>query len=498
MKHYLDYLEQNATIQSLVRSHSIKTPNKLALIDGNLKITYQELDSMSDIIALNILKDNEISNDTIIGIYYNKSYKYILAALSILKMGAKILHLDEDYPSHTLEYIIKKTAPLTIFTCSELIYKLPKDCPYNTLDEKLNNLKGCTKKVKIFSNHKETAIIGYTSGTTGRPKGVEVSHKACIFSFNKFWEETDHIKNKNNFGYVTYLAWDAFSPLVNGSTGIIIPTAANTDMELLSSKLIFHEIDNAFFTPSLLNKLLHSLPMNQLKNTFEKINVIWVGGEIIKKSTIQNLHQVKSSIHLINNYGPTECFVVSQGLLDYHLVKNDKIVNAGLILPELDYKLFDDQNNDFTSKGMGYLFITGPALANQYFANEELTAKKFVKIENVTYYETGDYCLVDENRRITILGRNSFILKDQNGNSTPASLIENAILDNINIDNCVVITKNENQVLVYILSAQKYSKNDVSKIIKQFSDNFKIIDIDEIPIKPASQKINYEELFKLV
>jgi bacitracin synthase 2 len=502
MNRYKDYNDSSVTIQSLIKIHATNTPEKVALIDGNTKMSYKELDLLTDSIALNLLENDKITNESIIGVLINKSYKYIVASLSILKTGARILHLDEDYPQETLNYIISEASPLVIFTCNNLIESIPEGNNFISLDEKIDWTVNTEKQLVIHTNHSKTAIIGYTSGTTSRPKGVEVSHRACIYSFNKFWEQTCNIKDVQNFGYITYLAWDTFSPLVTGATGIIIQTEANTNMNLLYQSLIKYKINNAFFTPSLLDKFLNSLPLEDLKRAFKNINVIWIGGEIVKKNTINTLYKVKPSISLINNYGPTECFVVSQGEIKTSEVKKESIVNAGYILPELEYKLLDDNKKDTTKEGRGYLYITGPALANNYFANTKLTNEKFVRIDGKIYYETSDYCEVDKDRKITILGRNSFIFNDLEGRSLPTSLLENEILDNVNIEDCVIVTdydsNSETKVHTFVLNTSEKLRRDVSKIIEKHTNNFEVINVSEIPVKAASQKINYKELLAIV
>ena len=352
-----------------------------------------------------------------------------------------------------------------------------------------NNLGIC-----INTHNEKTAIIGYTSGTTGLPKGVEVSHRACIYSFNKFWEEVDNIQPRQNFGYITYLAWDAFSPLIHGATGIIIPTAANSDMELLKRSLVKYKVNHAFFTPSLLEKFLNSFDLLTAREALKNVNIIWVGGEIIKPQTIEMLFDAHPHVNLFNNYGPTECFVVSQGALVESDSERTKEIPAGKILPELEYILLDENNNDVTESGLGYLYIKGAALANGYHKRPDLNKKHFVAIKDKTYYETGDYCQVSEGRTISILARNSFILETETEN-LPVSFIEQKILEQKLVNECIIInTKKE--LMIFCIVNERTREEDIEDVLKVYTPDFKVIFIDETPLKASSQKINYSLLLE--
>ena len=492
---YRDYDDKRTTIQSLIKERARENPTRTAIVDEDVTFTYEQLDHLTDVIARNLLERFQIDSQSSVGVYLPKGHNYIIACLSIMKTGATYLHIDEDYPEDIVRFVLEESSPVLILSCDKLLPSLEfTRIPILNMSKEHAWKDHLTNELTIFAYYTKTALIGYTSGTTDRPKGVCVSHRACIFSFNKFWEEIQTIPKADRFGYITYLAWDAFSPLVHGMTGIIVSNAANSDMILLKEYIINHRINHAFFTPSLLDKMMRTLCESEIQEILETLAVIWVGGEILKWETMNRFYEFTSDTVLLNNYGPTECFVVSQGRLIREELQFNGPIHAGYILPEIDYFLVNERSEIITEDGRGYLFVCGPALANKYLKADKLNREKFVSFNGKVYFNTGDFCDVTKERRITILGRQNNILGINQSHLIPISEIENTIIRETKIKRCVIIKEEDgvdSTLTIYTLGESKDDVVIIEKIMNHYALQYRIVAIDKIPIKPSSQKIDY-------
>lgn len=506
-----NWKNSESTIPKLFKEIVEKNKEKIAVICENVELTYLELDDMSNRLA-SFLYNNWVRPGSSVGIHFNKEHLYLVSCLATLKCGCAYIHMDSAYSGDILIRIVEENTPFAILSNSSLLNTSSiQACPIYTLDT-FDDWRS-TPIIDFDLINKEnkpskTAIIGYTSGTTGNPKGVAVPHQAALYSFYKFWEEIKDIKDKDRFGYLTYLAWDALSPLLCWASGIMISEEANENIELLFEELEKNKVNHIFLTPTLLKKILGFLPNKKFQKILEKIGVVWIWGEIIAPETVKAFMQAFQNSILINNYGPTECWVVSQGRLSkskiHYYVEN--WVPNGNILPEISYKVLNENGNEIEGDNIGYLYVSGPALASHYIGNPELTAKKFTSLDNKTYFSTGDLCRVLADSELQIIGREDFLTLN-NSQIIPIEEIETNIRQISGIKDCVIISSKrsliDKDILIYYVEDTEIDTNNneleskIKSIISQYNFSFVCININNVPMSETSQKIDYSHLIFL-
>jgi len=502
--------DPDATINKIFRSTVTENPNRLALVDGGVTLTYLELDKFTDGLA-GYLQANGVKKNQIVGIYLENCYEYIIACLAILKAGAAYLHLDLDYSMQVLEKILEKASPIAIISKSKHCSKLPainkilvdEKIDWDSYERKLDN------DFLISSN--DVAFVGYSSGTTGVPKGVKVSHKAAIYALSKFWQEVWHLPDIKKFGYSTYLSWDAMSPLMFGATAYIIPDDINHDSLALVNYIMNHKINHTFFTPSLFKNIIQEVPENVLKKSFLNLNVIWVGGEIMTRGLLEEIFNILPEIHLFNNYGPSECFVVAQGPLTKDDIKIDStICPVGKILPEMNILLLNNKIQETAAPGAsGELYVAGPCLADGYFNNPKLTKDKFICLHGKTYFKTNDLGHIMPDGRLMVEGRIDFIA-NINGNSINLLELQNNIKKLLPVADCAVVyteDKDKSQHLFCFLVKRPEMpyeidpariKSVLAKFLPEYMIPEKYFELNKIPVDLASQKLSYKQLNRLI
>lgn len=504
---FQQWQEPNVTIQKMFQAVVSSIPNKLALVDGDSSLTYLELDKLTDDLA-GYLQSIGVERNLVVGIYLEKCYEYIIACLSILKAGGSYLHIDLDYSSEIIEKILKDTSPIVIISKSKHSGMISKRGIKKILiDQNIDWRSGDCKLDNNFSMAaNDTAFIGYSSGTTGMPKGVKVSHKALAYSVSKFWQEVWHIPDIKEFGYATYLSWDAMSPLVFGATGHIIPDNKDNNPLALVEYIRINKINHIFFTPSLLRKLFQEVSEEDLKKSLVDLKVIWLGGEVTTGELVEQSYRILPNVRLINNYGPSECFVVAQGQLNKSDA-NFSLCPVGKILPEMEILILDDKMQEITPGLPGELYVAGPCLVEGYLNNIKLTRERFIDIRGKIYYKTGDLANMLADDRLVIQGRADFIV---NINNKKVNLIEiqYSIKKLLPIKDCVVVCEKDSAKNPYLVcyfikaSDTKWEADPVnieSVLISVLPKRLipkKYIELKEIPLSNISQKVNYNQLHK--
>lgn len=490
--------------------------DKIAIIHDDMELSYWRIDELSDHLA-SFLNNNWVEPGSKVGVYFNKWYLYLVSCLAILKCGASYIHIDSTYWDDIIKRIIYENSPKAILTLESLLDMATiDDIPLYKLDSlnewyetPLVDLDVLKKDIKVSN----TAIIGYTSGTTWNPKWVDVSHEAAIYSFSKFWQEINDIPDnkKDRFAYVTYLAWDALSPLLFWASGVIIPDESTENIDLLFHELHKNKINHIFLTPTLLKKILDFVSnINHqdgiYNDVINNIWVVWIWGETIDPATVEKFMEIFINSALINNYGPTECWVVSQWRLVKSKIKEyfENWVPNWNILPEIYYKILNENWEEVTIWEIWFLYVSWPSLANWYIKRPDLVAEKFIMLgDGKIYFKTWDLCKILIDWGLQIIGREDFITS--NDRILPIEKVQTNIREIPWIKDCVVISgqksTNKKDLLIFYLVLDNYDKNElkmnVDTTASKFWLSFISIHIDEIPMNETSQKLNYLHLLTL-
>ncbi len=507
--------EQN--LVTLFRTVAAQQPEVLAVVgaDGTAW-SYRQLDQLSDQLA-GCLQMQGVKPRTVVALLLDKSPDYILAALAILKTGAAYLPLELAYPTRFIENIFQEAKPAAVISKRACMAALPANHSVASviLDE-------CdwheTNRSVVLDNPPisgaDLAILGYSSGTTGRPKGVLVSHQAALYAYAKFWQDLQNVGEVDRFAYTTFIAWDALNPLSAGATGFVVPDAYCYDPLRLVGFFQQHNIQHTVFTPSLLNSVLLRIPAGELHSKLAALNLIWLGGEVTTHDLVIRALDRLPHTTFMNNYGPTECFVITQGVLQREDGLNaSHCASVGRVLPEMMIRLQNEQGQLVAPGETGELLATGPCLADGYLANPELTAEKFIAIDGVTYYKTGDDAFLLADGRLVITGRHDSTVKVRGYNVNLAA-IEALLKQETDIADCVVLAvgaEGQDKYLVAFVVATANAGWKVDEVtascpplsqrlghqLAHYMVPSVYFQLDSIPVDQSSQKADKKQLLAL-
>ncbi len=436
---------KNINITENIFSIADKFPDKIAIKYHQEFISYRAL-------KVNILKmayilrhEFEIQiNDRVI-IYEDNSLNTVMVILTLIYLRSSFIPVNSLTPRHHLDFIIKQTqARLLLHTTSIDDYNI-RSCSQQELINKLQ-----TAKQQLLINNEPinyNAYIIYTSGTSGYPKGVVVSHLALLNNLLALKEELN-ITNTDKFINIARFSFDIslveyLLPLLSGGNTVITAMNESKDPFKLAQLIQDHKINILQGTPSLFNMLINNawLPTKNL--------TLISGGEVLSTKLAKILFL--NSKRLYNVYGPTEATIWAL----IHQVTRDDIsqsfIPLGHALNGMTYII--DEHKE--------LFLSGKGLATSYVNNPSQTEYAFFihPKYNTRYYKTGDIIRCHENKQLEYVGRNDHQFKI-NGYRVEAEEIESNINKMTLVSNSIICKQSENTKTDYIVALIETNNKD--------------------------------------
>ncbi|MBN3429370.1 non-ribosomal peptide synthetase, partial [Clostridium botulinum] len=415
---------KDKAIQELFEEQVEKTPNNIAVVFEDKKLTYRELNEKANSLA-RVLRDKGVKADSIVGIMVERSIEMIVGIMGILKSGGAYLPIDPSYPVERIEYMIEDAKIDILITSEEFINKVKFTKSIVNIKE-----KSLLKKdnLDIINKSSDLAYVIYTSGSTGRPKGVMVEHKSlinlCNYHNKKFnIKEEDKSTSYAEFSFDASV-WEVFPYLIIGATIYIINENIKLDIIKLNKYYEKNNITISFLPTPICQQFM------EVDNT--SLRVILTGGDKLN-------NYKEKQISIINNYGPTEATVLTTS----YNVKS-KVNNIPIGKPMYNQRVYILNNKKVAPIGVsGELCISGDGLARGYLNNPELTSEKFVDNPfepGERMYRTGDLARWLPDGNIEFLGRIDNQVKIR-GFRIELEEIENRLLEYEGVKEAVVVAK---------------------------------------------------------
>lgn len=476
--------------------------------------SFIELEKASNRVANYIIGEG-INKGDVIAILNNKTLTAYAAMIACLKIGVVYTNLDPKSPVERFKKMLDVSAPKCIFYSGADAHNIINEVENGSIlktdytSEQFQIVTSTLSDQALVVNQSVTsdnpAYIMFTSGSTGFPKGVVISHGSLINFIN--WSritygilQNDVLTNLNPMHFDNSV-FDFYASLFNGAA--IVPVTE--DLTINPRKMLdeLNKLDPTiwFSVPSM---LVYALNMRALKESdLPNLRVVTFGGEGFPKNKLRELwHKWKNRITFVNVYGPTEgtCICTSYIVSDQDLL-NDELLPLGPIAPNFTAVVLDEMNQVITDEGIGELCIGGPNLALGYYNNPTKTSEVFVDHPHIhshseKIYRTGDLVSYDKNMNVFLFrGRKDNQIKRM-GYRIELEEIENAFntLDYIE-ESAVIYVDNENyktKIIACIKSKELNEEkiyNAISKHLPQYMLPDLIYHYDILP-KNANGKID--------
>ncbi len=480
----LKFIEQN------VNSY----PERIACSFGKKQLTYKELWDISEDIAYQ-LKGIGIGKGKLVGLCIERSIKTIASLLAIIKTGAAYLPLDPAFPEERIKKIVDDSKTELIITdlFTKKIFNSYKNL--KLLDISTLSSYKLSKSVDpcIWPEHTDTAYVLYTSGSTGNPKGVEISHGALL-NFLLSMKKNPGIERSDTLLAVTTLSFDIagleiWLPLLCGAQVRIVSREEASDGSALLDEIRKNKITVMQATPSTWNILLEA-GWKEAKG-FKAL----CGGEYYSRDLADKILQ--TGARLWNVYGPTETTIWSS-LSEITL--NHMPISLGLPIDNTWFLVVDNKGLPLPSWVPGELCIGGFGLAKGYLNQPELTNTKFTNppmgFESLgKIYHTGDLVYKHKNGNLFYMGRIDHQVKIR-GHRIELTEIESQIGKCTQVKDVAVWTPEDNnkekRLVAYIVLSDKESEKDfpsaLQRKLKKFFPTYMIpeyiVVLDQLPRTP--------------
>jgi amino acid adenylation domain-containing protein len=424
--------ERDQTLHALIEKRSVLTPHETSLVYGDVKISYDQLNKRANQVA-HALREQGISRNDIVGILAERSIDMIVAILAVLKAGAAYMPIDPDYPEERKKYMLKDSRAKLLMTMG--ITKVPID--YSGPVINLGDRSLCTRVSQNPVNVNEAqdlAYIMYTSGSTGNPKGVMLTHQS-VHNLSMYYHEMFDLSLHRHIVHMANVSFDAsiveiFPPLIYGATIFILEKDQALDRRAFLKFVKEKRIQIAQFVPVTLKELL------SYDEKPESLDIVIVAGD--KLDDTLKLDILSKGYRLTNHYGPTE------GTVDSIVARcNPWTTTIGKPIANTRVYILDRDNNIAPIGVPGELCIAGDGLARGYLNNQELTAERFLDNPirpGEVIYRTGDLGTWTRDGDIIFLGRKDNQIKLRGYRVEPGE-IEEKLLGFVGINEAVVIDR---------------------------------------------------------
>jgi bacitracin synthase 3 len=505
----ISYPNNRKTICQIFNEQVCKNPHKIALILGENRITYQELNEKANKLA-KILNSQGVKSNSIVGIMIDRSFELVIGILGILKAGAAFLPIDPNYPIERVHYMLDDSCSEVLLSnknFSNRIQYKGKFIDLNDIDfEKILINKRIIND--NLDNLNDLAYVIYTSGTTGKPKGVMIGHNSLSnyieFAVDRYCNDIDL-----QIPLYTSIAFDLtitsiFPPLASGNTILIF----NETNIYETIKEVFGGSNKCIIktTPAHLNLIKY------LANINKSIRKIIVGGEGLSKDLAKKVYDLfDGNIEIINEYGPTEATVgcIVHSYNPKHNYKNNVLIGNPIINTKI--YILDSDNNLCPIGVAGELCISGDGLAKGYINNINITNEKFIENpfdSSSKLYKTGDLAKWLPNGELDCLGRIDKQVKIRGYRIELEEIDYNISTFNF-INDVVTIVKeinNENVICSYVVSKKEINKKRLKEFLKEKLPKYMIpthiiqlnklpltlngkLDKDQLPLPPLNEEV---------
>ncbi|WP_285411464.1 amino acid adenylation domain-containing protein, partial [Variovorax sp. efr-133-TYG-130] len=381
-----------ATLPALFEHQAAHTPEAIALVFEDQRLSYAELNARANQIAHHLIAQG-VRPDTRVGVYLERSFDLVVALLGVLKAGAAFVPLDPDYPADRLAFMLEDAA-LPVVVSHRQLHLPPHGAKEVRLDVHAPLVARCsTQNPARIMGPRDAAYVIYTSGSTGLPKGVVVSHAAACNNILWF-SRTVGLSTSDRLLQKTSISFDAafhefFSPLTSGATVVLAMPGGQSDTDYLVRTIREQRINLISMVPTLLRALTAEPSFKQCKS----LRYLIVGGEALDAELVRKVREQLPATAIGNFYGPTEAACNST----HHLIGEvgDGVDTIPIGRPIANVRCYVlDQDRQLVPPGMpGELYIGGAGLARGYLNRPELDAAFFVPDPfqaGERMYRTGD------------------------------------------------------------------------------------------------------------
>lgn len=476
-------------------THTLKSHrDKVAFVDDDSSLTFDELDSRSSVIASEISKILDNATQNPVFVYLPKSTLCVTALIAVAKSGNFYTPSDPSFPLEKTESILNVLNPRLIITDSKGRAKL---MALNLENVEIIDLDSLDLSVNIdytMPKIPDTAPLYclFTSGSTGVPKGVVVAHRSVIKFIEAMSKEynityKDKIANQTPFVFDVSMA-DIYNTLATGASMYIVKKSLFAYPIKLVEFLNQHKITLIFWVPSALSLIANRDILSRVP--CPSLTKILFAGEVMPNKILNYWRKYCKNATFANLYGPTEATISCTFYTINREFQDSDPLPIGTPIENCEVLLLDESSNAAKEGEVGELCIKGTCLALGYYGDFEKSASVFIQnplnpFWHELIYKTGDLGYINEFGELMYCGRKDSQIKHL-GYRIELGEIEHAMYGIDGVANACVLYDDVEKKIIAFVDSKSMNENEIIKILATKLPNYmlpnKIHIIDNFPL----------------
>ncbi|MBF6302980.1 amino acid adenylation domain-containing protein, partial [Nocardia amamiensis] len=439
----------DATLSDLFDAQVARTPDAVAVVCGDVRLTYAELDARINRLA-RLLIARGVGPETHVAVAMRRSIDLLVGMYAIVKAGGAYVPLDPDHPAERIEHVLNTVHPLCVLTtCGDRNLPVTTTSPVLQIDTRAmsGDPSPITDTDRISPLRPQNiAYVIFTSGSTGVPKGVALTHRATVSQLS--WAQSRYPLDGNDVVLhktpITFdiSVWELFWPLQVGARVVIAAPDGHRDPAYLARTIDSEAVTTVHFVPSMLAAYMATVPAP----LGSSVRRVFAAGEALSRDTADRFTRYCDA-ELYNWYGPAEVEVVTA----WECRPGDTAATVPIGAPVWNTATYvlDTYLRPVPVGVSGELYLAGVQLARGYHGRPGLTAGGFVADpfggSGERMYRTGDLVRWRVDGQLEYVGRSDFQVKLR-GFRIELGEIESALARHDAVARAVVVVRGEGGV----------------------------------------------------
>ncbi|MFH9264643.1 amino acid adenylation domain-containing protein [Streptomyces sp. NPDC017546] len=424
-------------------------PDACALVDGDRRLDYRELDGRANQLARR-LAGAGVGPGDFVGVLLERSAELVVAMLAALKAGAAFVPLDPAWPALRKGELIAAAGLAACVTTGAMLSKselaaMSADAAHVDLAAEATTIAGLDRSpLGVEAALDDIAYVIYTSGSTGVPKGAMITHQGIV---NRLPWQADLLKLSGSDAVLhkAPVSFDIsineiFLPLTSGARLVLAKPGGEGDVSYLLSAIAEHEVTFVYLVSSMLDLMVER---DDAQAALRGLRHVWCGGEVLTADLYGRFRQ-RSDARMYHGYGPAEA-TIGVTCRVYESADHVRDITIGRPNPNTRIHLLDRYGNPVPPGVAGEIHIGGLPLARGYLNDPDRTAEVFVTDPfraGERLYRTGDLARYRRDGQIEFVGRTDNQVKI-NGRRIELEEIESKIAAHPLVRQAAVLTRSE-------------------------------------------------------
>ncbi|MFB6849851.1 amino acid adenylation domain-containing protein [Streptomyces sp. NPDC056373] len=482
-----------ATVPEVFAARAAAAPDTIATVQGERATSYRQLNSRANrlahrLIALGVRPEDRVA------VLMNRSDGLLTALLGVLKAGGAYVGLDPRAPAARTRHILTETAATVLLTDTapaephEHMTVVRADAPDLAAEPDTNP--------GVLPHPQQLAYVSYTSGSTGLPKGVAVTHRdvvalAADSAFGGDAHTRVLVHSPTAFDASTYEMW---VPLLNGGTAVVAGPDEDVDAAAVARLTARHELTALWLTAGLFRLAAEENP-----HCFEGLRQVWTGGEAVPAGAVRRVLAACPELTVTDGYGPTETTTFATSRPCTAALPVPDPLPIGRPLDGMRAYVLDTSLQPLPPGTVGELYVAGPGVARCYLGRPGATSERFVADPygppGARMYRTGDQARVTDRGELEYHGRADGQIKLRGFRIEPGE-IEAALTTHPDITQAVAVVREDRrrggdrQLVAYAVRAEggastpEALRGHLAGRLPDYMVPVAVVTLDRLPLTP--------------